>query len=208
MDTKPSLEDLISATEAVSFAHENGAQDPHSEARNIVLNQINFMPRSRKELEVTLAKRKIDAEVAKSVLDRFVEIGLVDDVAYAELLIRSRCNTKRVSRSVLRQQLRQKGIADAVIQDSLLAVTDEDELRMATEYNEVERLIADLEAQWAGAQLAERELRRRHLAQPVFLRGPQRHAQLAAQRDVDRRGPEAQRGQHEAPHIDHHRERQ
>ena len=133
MDTKPSLEDLISATEAVSFAHENGAQDPHSEARNIVLNQINFMPRSRKELEVTLAKRKIDAEVAKSVLDRFVEIGLVDDVAYAELLIRSRCNTKRVSRSVLRQQLRQKGIADEVIQDSLLAVTDEDELRMATE---------------------------------------------------------------------------
>ena len=133
MDTKPSLEDLISATEAVSLAHENGAQDPHSEARNIVLNQINFMPRSRRELEVTLAKRKVEDEIAKSVLDRFVEIGLVDDAAYAELLIRSRCNTKRVSRTVLRQQLRQKGIAEEVIQDSLLVVTDADELRMATE---------------------------------------------------------------------------
>ena len=128
VDTKPSLQDLISATEAVSSGH-----DPLAEARNIVLNQINFMPRSRRELEVTLAKRKIDAAVAKSVLDRFVEIGLVDDAAYAELLIRSRCNTKRVSRSVLRQQLRQKGIADDVIQAALLAVTDEDELRMATE---------------------------------------------------------------------------
>ena len=133
MDTKPSLEDLISATEAVSLAHENGAQDPHSEARNIVLNQINFMPRSRRELEVTLAKRNVEDEIAKSVLDRFVEIGLVDDAAYAELLIRSRCNTKRVSRSVLRQQLRQKGIAEEVIQESLLVVTDADELRMATE---------------------------------------------------------------------------
>ena len=133
MDTKPSLEDLISATEAVSLAHENGAQDPHSEARNIVLNQINFMPRSRRELEVTLAKRNVEDEIAKSVLDRFVEIGLVDDAAYAELLIRSRCNTKRVSRTVLRQQLRQKGIAEEVIQDSLLVVTDADELRMATE---------------------------------------------------------------------------
>ena len=133
MDTKPSLEDLISATEAVSLAHENGAQDPHSEARNIVLNQLNFMPRSRRELEVTLAKRKVEDEIAKSVLDRFVEIGLVDDAAYAELLIRSRCNTKRVSRTVLRQQLRQKGIAEEVIQDSLLVVTDADELRMATE---------------------------------------------------------------------------
>ena len=133
MDTKPSLEDLISATEAVSLALENSAQDPHSEARNIVLNQINFMPRSRRELEVTLAKRKVEDEIAKSVLDRFVEIGLVDDAAYAELLIRSRCNTKRVSRTVLRQQLRQKGIAEEVIQDSLLVVTDADELRMATE---------------------------------------------------------------------------
>ena len=133
MDTKPSLEDLISATEAVSLALENSAQDPHSEARNIVLNQINFMPRSRRELEVTLAKRNVEDEIAKSVLDRFVEIGLVDDAAYAELLIRSRCNTKRVSRTVLRQQLRQKGIAEEVIQDSLLVVTDADELRMATE---------------------------------------------------------------------------
>ena len=130
VDTKPSLQDLISATEAVSFAHENGA---HSEARNIVLNQLNFMPRSRKELETTLAKRHIEPDVAKSVLDRFEEIGTVDDVAFAELLIRSRCNTKRVSRSVLRQQLRQKGVDQEIIEDALMAITDDDELRMATE---------------------------------------------------------------------------
>jgi regulatory protein len=130
VDTKPSLQDLISATEAVSFAHENGA---HSEARNIVLNQLNFMPRSRKELETTLAKRHIEPDVAKSVLDRFEEIGTVDDVAFAELLIRSRCNTKRVSRSVLRQQLRQKGVDQEIIIDALMVITDDDELRMATE---------------------------------------------------------------------------
>jgi regulatory protein len=130
VDTKPSLQDLISATEAVSFAHENSA---HSEARNIVLNQLNFMPRSRKELETTLAKRHIEPDVAKSVLDRFEEIGTVDDVAFAELLIRSRCNTKRVSRSVLRQQLRQKGVDQEIIEDALMVITDDDELRMATE---------------------------------------------------------------------------
>jgi regulatory protein len=133
VDTKPSLQDLICATEAVSFAHENKVQDPHSEARNIVLNQLNFMPRSRKELETTLAKRHIEPDVAKSVLDRFEEIGTVDDVAFAELLIRSRCNTKRVSRSVLRQQLRQKGVDQEIIEDALMVITDDDELRMATE---------------------------------------------------------------------------
>ncbi len=131
VDTKPSLKDLISATEAVSSA--GSANDAHSEARNIVLNQLNFMPRSRKELETTLAKRHVEPDVAKSVLDRFEEIGMVDDTAYAELLVRSRCNTKRVSRSVLRQQLRQKGVDQEIIEDALMVVTDEDELRMATE---------------------------------------------------------------------------
>ena len=123
VDTQPSLGDLVGKPEA----------DPFSVARNIVLNQLNFMPRSRKELETALAKRNVEAHVAKSVLDRFEEIGMVDDVAYAELLIRSRCNTKRVSRSVLRQQLRQKGVAQDIIDEALLAVSDDDELRMATE---------------------------------------------------------------------------
>jgi len=133
VDAKPSLQDLISATEAVSFAHENGGQSAESEARNIVLNQLNFMPRSRKELETTLAKRHVEPDVAKAVLDRFEEIGMVDDAAYAELLIRSRCNTKRVSRSVLRQQLRQKGVDQEIIEEALMVITDGDELRMATE---------------------------------------------------------------------------
>jgi regulatory protein len=133
VDTKPSLNDLISATEAVLVAHESGAKDSHAEARNIVLNQLNFMPRSRKELETALAKRNVEPDVAKDVLDRFEEIGMVDDAAYAELFIRSRCNTKRVSRSVLRQQLRQKGVDQEIIEDALLVVSDDDELRMATE---------------------------------------------------------------------------
>jgi regulatory protein len=133
VDAKPSLQDLISATEAVSLAHETGSQDLYSEARNIVLNQLNFMPRSRKELETTLAKRHIEPDVAKSVLDRFEEIGMVDDAAFAELLIRSRCNTKRVSRSVLRQQLRQKGVDQEIIEAALTVISDADELRMATE---------------------------------------------------------------------------
>ena len=131
VDTKPSLQDLISATEAVLLAP--AVQEAHSQARNIVLNQLNFMPRSRKELETALTKRHIEPDVAKSVLDRFEEIGMVDDAAYAELLIRSRCNTKRVSRAVLRQQLRQKGVDQEIIEEALLVVSDADELRMATE---------------------------------------------------------------------------
>jgi regulatory protein len=38
-----------------------------------------------------------------------------------------------VSRSVLRQQLRQKGVDQEIIEDALMVITDDDELRMATE---------------------------------------------------------------------------
>jgi regulatory protein len=123
VDTRLSQDDLLG----------NPQGDPFAQARNIVLNQLNFMPRSRKELEVTLIKREIDPQVAKEVLDRFVEIDVINDAAFAELLVRSRCNTKKVSRSVMRQQLRQKGVDQEIIDEVLLAVTDADELRMATE---------------------------------------------------------------------------
>ncbi len=176
VDTKPSLQDLISATEAVSLAHESGAQDAHSEARNIVLNQLNFMPRSRKELETALAKRHVEPDVAKSVLDRFEEIGMVDDAAYAELLIRSRCNTKRVSRSVLRQQLRQKGVDQEIIEDALMVVTDEDELRMATEVVEKKlRAMSNLEP----------EVRKRRLFGLLARKGYGTHIALRVINDLE-----------------------
>lgn len=128
MDTRLSQDDLLGNPQEGIFS-----LDQHSQARNIVLNQLNFMPRSRKELEITLTKREIDPLVAKEVLDRFVEIDVINDAAFAELLVRSRCNTKRVSRSVMRQQLRQKGIDQEIIDEALLVVTDADEFRMATE---------------------------------------------------------------------------
>ena len=176
VDTKPSLQDLISATEAVSFAHENGGQSAESEARNIVLNQLNFMPRSRKELETTLAKRHVEPDVAKTVLDRFEEIGVVDDAAFAELLIRSRCNTKRVSRSVLRQQLRQKGVDQEIIEDALMVVTDEDELRMATELVEKKlRAMSNLEP----------EVRKRRLFGLLARKGYGTHIALRVINDLE-----------------------
>jgi regulatory protein len=174
VDTKPSLQDLISATEAVSSS--GSANDAHSQARNIVLNQLNFMPRSRKELETALAKRHIEPDVAKSVLDRFEEIGMVDDAAFAELLIRSRCNTKRVSRSVLRQQLRQKGVDQEIIEDALMVVTDEDELRMATELVEKKlRAMSNLEP----------EVRKRRLFGLLARKGYGTHIALRVINDLE-----------------------
>ena len=112
---------------------DNPEADPFSVARNIALRQLSMAPKSRLQLEQSLAKRKVDEFVAKSVLDRLTEVGLIDDLAYAGMFVRSRCLTKKVSRSVLKIELRQKGISDEFIAQALLEISDDDEYQMASE---------------------------------------------------------------------------
>ena len=112
---------------------ENPEADPFSVARNIALRQLSLAPRSRLQLEQSLAKRKVLPEVAGPVLDRLTEVGLIDDLAYAGMFVRSRCLTKKVSRSVLKMELRKKGISDEYIEVALGEISDADEYQMATD---------------------------------------------------------------------------
>ena len=67
----------------------DGEPDPHEVARQIVLRQLAMAPRSRKQLARRLRQRGCPDEVAETVLDRMTEVGLVDDEAYAAMLVRS-----------------------------------------------------------------------------------------------------------------------
>ena len=64
--------------------------DPESVARTILLNQLTGRARSRKELADKLAGKLVPDEIATRLLDRFEEVGLVDDAAFARLWIDSR----------------------------------------------------------------------------------------------------------------------
>ena len=48
-------------------------------ARTILLDQLTGRARSRKELADKLASRQVPEEIATQLLDRFEEVGLVDD---------------------------------------------------------------------------------------------------------------------------------
>jgi regulatory protein len=93
--------------------------DPESVARTIVLTKLTAQARSRAELEEVLASRGVPDDVATRVLDRFTEVGLVDDAAYAEMWVRSRQQSRGLSRRALGQELRRKGVDDEVIRESL-----------------------------------------------------------------------------------------
>ncbi|HYO17208.1 MAG TPA: regulatory protein RecX [Dermatophilaceae bacterium] len=96
-------------------------------ARQIVLRQLAMAPRSRAELMQKLEQRDCPADVAATVLDRLTEVGLIDDQAYAEMLVRSQQAGRGLARRALARELRTKGIEDHLAEEALASITDEAE---------------------------------------------------------------------------------
>jgi regulatory protein len=90
-------------------------------------------PRSRKQLADKLRQRGCPEDVAARVLDRMSEVGLVDDEAYADMLVRSKQATKGLAKRALAHELRGKGIADETIEEALGSVDAESERARAEE---------------------------------------------------------------------------
>jgi regulatory protein len=111
--------------------HSEAAPPDFEGARTIVLNSLNQAPRTRKQLEDLLTRRGVDEATGTAVLDRFVEVGLVDDTTFAENWVRSRHMNRGVGRPVLRQELRRKGVQDEVIQRALELVDEQAEYSAA-----------------------------------------------------------------------------
>ncbi|GAB3680245.1 regulatory protein RecX [Angustibacter aerolatus] len=140
-------------------ADETPEADPESVARGIVLRQLTMAPRSRHQLAEALAKRGATDEVAAKVLDRFEDVGLVDDPAFAELLVRSRHEQRGLSRRALAHELRTKGVDRDVADAALEVVTDDSERAAArrlvtARLRSIERLPPDKQAQRLAGLLA------------------------------------------------------
>ena len=107
------------------------AEDPEPDheaiARKILLDQLTGQARSRKELADKLAKKDVPADLAERLLDRFEEVGLVDDEAFARAWIESRQSGKGLARRALAQELRRKGIDDEIAREALDEVDPADE---------------------------------------------------------------------------------
>ncbi|WP_244963166.1 regulatory protein RecX [Nocardioides dongkuii] len=97
--------------------------DPESVARTILLDQLTGRARSRRELSDKLASKNVPPELATRLLDRFEEVGLVDDEAFARAWVAGRGSgpgsSKRLARRALAQELRRKGVDDEVAREAL-----------------------------------------------------------------------------------------
>lgn len=104
-------------------------------ARQIVYDRLAVQARSRADLEQTLAKKQVSAEVARAILDKFEDAGLVNDAEFAHAWVQARQRSKGLSSRVLAMELKRKGVADDLIADAL------DELDPVAEVDAAHRLV-------------------------------------------------------------------
>ncbi|WBB72175.1 regulatory protein RecX [Micromonospora sp. WMMD1128] len=106
-------------------------RDEAEVAREICLRQLATRPRTRAELAGALARRGISEEVAEQVLDRYDEVGIVDDAAFARAWVSSRHTGRGLARRALANELRQKGVDGEVAGAALEDLDQETEAETA-----------------------------------------------------------------------------
>ncbi|WP_091612569.1 regulatory protein RecX [Micromonospora mirobrigensis] len=106
-------------------------RDEAEVAREICLRQLAVRPRTRAELAGALAKRGISDEVAAQVLDRYDEVGIIDDAAFARAWVSSRHTGRGLARRALANELRQRGVDGEVASEALGELDEETEAETA-----------------------------------------------------------------------------
>ena len=102
-------------------------------ARNIVLRLLERGPKSSFELAAALEKHEIPAAIANQVIQRFTEVELIDDSAYAQQVVDASRRTRGLARSMVKRKLADKGLDHEIINKVASGISDEDELAVATE---------------------------------------------------------------------------
>ena len=93
--------------------------DSNRRALEAGLNFISYRPRSSKEVDAHLRRKSFDAATRDHAVHRLRELGYLDDAAFARFWVESRETHRPKGQRALAWELRQKGIADAIIEDVL-----------------------------------------------------------------------------------------
>ncbi|GIH26652.1 hypothetical protein Aph01nite_49620 [Acrocarpospora phusangensis] len=119
-------------------------------------------PRTRAQLAEALRKREIPDDVAEAVLERFSEVGLIDDEAFAAAWVSSRHAGRGLARRALAQELRHRGVSEDTVKDAVEQLDPDEEVETAR------RLVA---RKLPGTRNAEPQARTRRLVGMLARKG-------------------------------------
>ncbi len=107
-------------------------RDAAERAAERALDLLSYRPRSEAEIRERLSER-YDAETAGEVLERLRRSGLVDDREFARYWVQNRLQHNPRGAMALRQELYQKGVDEAAIEEALAEYNEEEAAARAAE---------------------------------------------------------------------------
>ncbi|MGI5491675.1 recombination regulator RecX [Microtetraspora malaysiensis] len=120
------------AARGEEFSVEHGPPaDPEAAARAICLRLLTMAPKTRAQLAEALRKREVPEEAAQAVLERFSEVGLIDDEAFAAAWVSSRHAGRGLARRALAQELRHRGVDEDTVNEAVDQLDPEQEVETA-----------------------------------------------------------------------------
>lgn len=100
-------------------------------ARQHCLRLLSVRPRTYDELAKALQRKDFADDVISEVLERYADVGMIDDQVFARAWVTSRHRSRGLARRALASELRRKGVEPEHIDEALQEVTDEDEREAA-----------------------------------------------------------------------------
>ena len=107
--------------------------DPAEHAREIAIRLLTHSPRSVAQLRERLLARDVELHIVDEIIERYREVGLLDDPELAATIARTRHRERGRSRRAVRQELQRKGFEADDIEAALEQISDEDEHEVARE---------------------------------------------------------------------------
>jgi regulatory protein len=101
--------------------------DPENVARAIALRKLAAAPQTRAQLDDAMARRGVPAEVRDRVLDRFDDVGLIDDAMFARMWVESRHTGRGLAKKALAHELRRRGVDSALVDEAVAQLAPEQE---------------------------------------------------------------------------------
>lgn len=92
---------------------------PAERARELALSILTRTPRSAADLRARLISKEIEPDVADEVIQRYLEVGLLDDVTLAATIARTRHAERGLAPRAIAQELRRKGFEEDHIRGAL-----------------------------------------------------------------------------------------
>lgn len=115
-------------------------KDAIVKAADNIANLLSYRPQSSHEIRQKLSKKGYEEAVIEAAIERMTRMGYLDDRSFARFWIESRSRSKPLGKQALRFELRQKGIADAIVRELLDELVDESDAAYQAAAGRVNRM--------------------------------------------------------------------